>query len=81
MEVNRNTRNVKKQRKLVSQGGYKLNEFKGKKAQWGLMKELWKAVCDGSGAWGGGWGGVGDNREQMSWAGQLMLTSWAIANT
>ena len=43
MEVNRNTRNVKKQRKLVSQGGYKLNEFKGKKAQWGLMKELWKA--------------------------------------
>lgn len=49
MELNRNTRNVKKQRKLVSQGSYKLNEFKGKKAQWGLMKELWKGVCDRSG--------------------------------
>lgn len=48
MELNRNTRNVKKQRKLVSQGSYKWNEFKGKKAQWGLI-ELWKGVCDGSG--------------------------------
>lgn len=62
MEVNRNPRKVKKQRKLVSQGGYKLNEFKGKKAQWGLMKEFWKGVCDGSGARGGRWSRVGGNR-------------------
>ena len=39
---------------------------------------IWKA---GPGAWGGRWGGAGGNREQMSWAGELMLTSWAVANT